>query len=139
MKVKFDTELLQIMSTFDRITKVSVKDCFMDEVQGRMVFIVPQGKLWAALGSKGANIVRLERALNRKVKIVEFNPDKVEFVKNMAYPCVVKDAREEEGVITLVPDDSRTRGVLIGRNASNLRNLEKNVRRFFDVKEIKVV
>ena len=138
MKVKFDTELLKVMSTFDKITRVAVKDCFSDDVQGRLVFIVPQGKLWAALGSKGANIARLEKALNRKVKIVEFNPDKVEFVKNMAFPCSLKDAREEDGVITLVADDSRTRGVLIGRNASNLRNLEKNVRRFFDVKEIKV-
>jgi ribosomal protein S3 len=33
----------------------------------------------------------------------------------------------------------QTKGLLIGKNARNLRNMEKNIRRYFEVKEIRVV
>jgi hypothetical protein len=57
----------------------------------------------------------------------------------MAHPLIVTDVTEEDGIVTIHHDDLQTKGLLIGKNAKNLRNLEKNVRRYFDVKEIKVV
>jgi transcription antitermination factor NusA-like protein len=57
----------------------------------------------------------------------------------MILPLRVSDIKEEDGVITLTGPDSQTKGLLIGRSAANLRLLEKNVKRYFDIKEIKVV
>jgi len=48
-------------------------------------------------------------------------------------------SEDEMGIVTIAGPDSKTKGLLIGRNAQNLRNLEANVRRYFEVKEIKVV
>ena len=130
---------MQQMALFEKITRTSVKDCFFDEVQDRMVFIIQEGQIRRAVGPQGSNVKKLEKAFNRKIKIVEFNPEKLQFIRNMVLPLVVKDITEEDDIVTLVGDDTKTKGLLIGRNAANLRNLEQNIRRFFDVKEIKVI
>ena len=69
----------------------------------------------------------------------EFNPDLIQFIKNVVFPSKVKDIVEEEGVITITPPDSETRGYLIGKSASNLRNTEEVVKRYFELEEIKVI
>lgn len=138
-KITFDHLTLQAMALFERITRAHVKDAFMDEVQGRMVFIVLPGNIRKALGPKGYNAKKLEKALNRKIKIVEFNPERLQFISNMVLPLRLKGITEENDVITLVGEDTKTKGLLIGRNAANLRNLERNVRRYFKIEEIKVI
>jgi hypothetical protein len=50
-----------------------------------------------------------------------------------------KEIAEEDGVFILTPVDLKTRGMLIGRNATNLRAFESIVQRYFPVKEIKVI
>jgi N utilization substance protein A len=128
------------MALFESITHSKLKDFFDDPVQDRLVFIVLEGELWKALGKGSMNVKKLEKAYNRKIKIVEFAPDKIAFIKNMAYPLRISDVTEdEEGIVTIRHDDLQTKGLLIGKNARNLRNMEKNIRRYFEVKEIKVV
>ena len=92
------------------------------------------------LGKGSANVKKLENSFKRKIKIVEFSDDLVTFIKNMARPLRVDDVTEEDGTITIRHEDMQTKGLLIGKNARNLRNMEENIRRFFpDLKEIKVV
>jgi N utilization substance protein A len=139
-KIVYDQETMQKMALFESITHAKIKDFFDDPVQERLVFIVQQGELWKALGKKGANAKRLEEKFKRKIKIVEYSSDKIQFIKNMVQPLKVHDVTEdEEGIVTIRHEDMQTKGLLIGRNARNLRNLEENIRRFFEVKEIKVV
>ncbi|MBI4739388.1 NusA-like transcription termination signal-binding factor [Candidatus Woesearchaeota archaeon] len=141
-KIVYDTNAMQAMALFENITRAKVKDYFDDPVQGRLVFIVLPGELWKALGKGSSNVKRLEQAFKKKIKIVEFSDDVLKFISNMAHPLKVKsvtrDSADQE-IIVIDGGDVQTRGLLIGRNAKNLRNLEVNVRRFFDVKEIKVV
>jgi NusA-like KH domain protein len=133
---------MQAMTLFENITHAKVKDYFEDPVQGRLVFIVLPGELWKALGKESSNVKRLENAFKKKIKIVEFSDDILKFISNMAHPLKVKNVSRDETdneIVIVDGGDMQTRGLLIGRNAKNLRNLEKNVRRFFEVKEIKVV
>jgi len=98
------------------------------------------GEMGKALGKRAENMKTLERKLQKKIRVVEFNPDKLEFIKNMIMPLKVSGISEDEmGVVTIAGPDPKTKGLLIGRNAQNLRNLEANVRRYFEVKEIRVV
>lgn len=128
------------MALFETITHAKLKDFFDDPVQERLVFIVQQGELWKALGKKGANVKRLEEKFKRKIKVVEFSDDLVTFVKNMAMPLRISDVSEEDGIVTIRHEDMQTKGLLIGKNARNLRNMEQNIQRYFsDLKEIKVV
>jgi N utilization substance protein A len=138
-KIVFDENTMKKMTLFESMTGTELKDFFDDPVQERLVFIVRPGQLWKALGKNGANVKRVEAAFKRKLKIVEFNPDLVTFVKNMARPLKVDDVTEADGIITISHSDPQTKGLLIGKNARNLRNMEENIRRHFPVKEIKVV
>ena len=138
-KIIFDEDILKKMALFESITKSDLKDFFDDPVQERLVFIVQPGQLWRALGKKSVNAQRLETTFKRKIKIVEYSDDLIMFIKNMAHPLKIHDVTEDEGVVTIRHNDMQTKGLLIGKNARNLRNLETNIRRYFEVKEIKVM
>ncbi|MBW2996174.1 NusA-like transcription termination signal-binding factor [Candidatus Woesearchaeota archaeon] len=137
IKIKFDIDLMKFISLFEKITKVNAKDCFKQHE--KIVFIVPEGKAGIAVGKKGMNIKKLEGILKKKVKIVEYSDDLIEFVKNVIHPLGAKEITEDDGIVTIIPPDSQTRGYLIGREAINLRGFEDIVKRYFDIKEIKVV
>ncbi|MFP4424420.1 MAG: NusA-like transcription termination signal-binding factor [Candidatus Woesearchaeota archaeon] len=136
MKVKFDSELIRSISFIQSVTRTSVKDCI--EEDNTLVVIVPQEDVSKAIGKAGQNVKKLEQSLKRKIKIVGFNPNHIQFIKNLIFPLKISDAIDEEGTITLVPVDSRNRGYLIGRNGCKLRWLESVVKRYFPIKSIKV-
>lgn len=137
--IKLTTETIGWMSIFQKIARVDVKDCFIDK-RDLLIFVVDKSHLSKAIGRNAMNIRALEKMLKRKIKILEYDPDVVSFVKNIVHPLKITDAAVVDNVITLMPQDSRTRGYLIGRAASSLRNTEMIVKRYFpDTKEIRVV
>ena len=44
-----------------------------------------------------------------------------------------------DGIITMTPESSESRGYLIGRAGKNLRNMESIIQRYFPIKEVRVV
>lgn len=132
----YDASILQYMSIFDKITKAKLKDCIvLDE---SITFIVEQNEMGKAIGKQGSTARELESAFKKKIKIVEFSPELKSFINNLVTPLQIKDILEEDGIITIMPPDSKTRGLLIGRNASILRNYEAIIKRHFEIKELKV-
>jgi N utilization substance protein A len=136
-KITFDTELLKLMGLFESMTHAKLKDCFFD--REKLVFMVEPGEMGKALGKNKMNIVKLEKMLKRKVKIVEFNPSRLQFITNYLAPLKILDIREEDDIVTVTGADTKTKGLIIGIKAQNLRNLEKIVGKYFTVQEIKVV
>lgn len=134
-KITFDMDKMKMISLFQAITRASVKDCLEDS---ELMFIVGEGEAGKAVGKQGANVKRLSTALKRKIKIVEFNHELPQFIKNLAYPLKIEKIEEEDGIIRLTAPDIKTRGYLIGRGGSALRKLEDQVKRHFPIKEIKV-
>lgn len=129
---------MKIMSLFENITKSRLKDCIIEPNQ--IIFVVTEGMISKAIGRKGINVKTLEKKLNRKIKIVEFNSQIKVFIQNYILPLRIEEAIEEDNIITLKSSNSATRSMLIGRNAQNLRHTEEIIRRYFpDLKEIKVV
>lgn len=140
MKIKYDASLINIMFLFEQVTHAKLKDCFMDEKLNSLTFVVLPGEMGKAIGKKASNVRILEAKLQKRIRVVEFSSDKLQLIRNMVMPLRVEDISEDEnGIITIRGPDTKTKGLLIGRNAQNLRNLEENVRRYFEVKEIKVV
>ncbi|MEM4263414.1 MAG: NusA-like transcription termination signal-binding factor [Candidatus Woesearchaeota archaeon] len=136
-KIIYDEKIMKFMSIFESITHAQLKDCVNQE--GIVIFIVQQNEIGKAIGAKGSNVHKLERVFNKKVKIVEFSPEPVSFIKNLIYPLQVKEIREDDGTYVITAVDLKTRGMLIGRNASHLRAYEAVVQRYFPIKELKVV
>ena len=137
-KIKFDVNLIKTISLFETITRAHAKDCI--EQDNRLIFIVARGEMSKAIGPKGKNVKRLEDMFKKKLKIIEFSEDLIEFVNNVVAPIKPAGVVEEEGIVTITPEDTQSRGLLIGRNAVNLRGFEDIIKRFFSqVKELKVV
>lgn len=137
IKIKFDVNIMKLISLFESITGTDVKDCI--EQGKKIIFIVNEAQISKAIGKRGLNIKKLEKLLNKKVKVIEFSNDLLQFVQNVVFPQKVKEISEEDGIVTINPPDSKTRGMLIGHNAQNLRNTEKIINRYFPIKEIKVM
>jgi len=135
-KIVYDIAAMQCMNLFETLTKAKLKDCIMDEAQA--VFVVEQNEIGKAIGKHGANVKALERALRKRVKLVEFHHDQQQFTRNLIAPLALQDYHEEEGVVVLTAKDLKTRGMLIGRNASHLRAFEAIVQRYFPLKELRV-
>lgn len=127
---------MKFMSLFESLTRAKLKDCF--DIEGQLIFVVQKGEIGKAIGKKAVNVKKIERILNKKIKIIEYAPEKMEFVKKAIFPLRLKDIVEEDGIITMTAADSNTRGLLIGRGAQNLRFYERIIKRFFDIKELKV-
>ena len=125
------------MNYFNKITKAKLKDCFVD-ADGTVIFVVSENEFGRAVGKKGVKSKKLEATIKRKIKIVEFNSDVDRFIRNYVYPIKIRSVSTEEKVMTIEANDSKSRGLLIGRSAVNLHNLEKIVRRYFDIEKIQI-
>ena len=137
-KIKYDNALIKLMPFFEAATMAKLKDCFVDQ-NGMLVFVVEPAQYGIAVGRAGSGVNRLEAALKRKVKIVEFSEDVALFVASLVQPSRAKQIRFEDGIVTITPESSESRGYIIGRAGRNLRNYEAIVRRYFPLKEIKVI
>jgi len=137
-KITFNADIMGLISLFETLTQAQVKDCVMREES--LLFIVNENEIGKAVGKKGVNVRRLEDRLRKRIRVVEFNPDVSRFVRNLIMPYQAKSVIVEEGIITIIPDDHKSRGMLIGKNASILRFNESIVKRYFkDINEMKVV
>jgi len=140
MGIKLDINSIKTMGLFEQVTKAALRDYF--ESNDIKYFVVNPGEIGKAIGKNGANIRKLENMMKSRVKVVEFSSELVEFVQNMLYPLKLANTEEKEDggkkILLLEAADSRTRGMIIGRNASSLRALEKAVQRYFKLDEIKV-
>jgi len=137
-KILYTQELMGTMALFDRITRVQLKDCFEDN-NHLLTFVVNHEDLGKAVGTKAIFVRKLEELFKRKIKIVGFHSDVKEFVKYLIYPLRVSLVEVENGTMILKDEDRKTKSLLIGRNAQNLRNTESIIQRYFsEIKEIKV-
>jgi transcription termination/antitermination protein NusA len=136
IRIKYDNTLMKFISLFETLTGTSVKDCIDTEV---MTFIVAENHIAQAIGKNGSNVRRVEHILNRKIKIVEFNPNVLKFIANYIYPIKAIEIKEENGVVFIKGSDTKDKGLLIGRDAKNLKTLQSVVQRHFNITEIKIV
>ena len=136
-RVILNQEMMGLSSLMERITKAKVKDCFTDE-EGSIFFVVAPGEIGKAIGKGASNIKRLQQELQRKIRIIEYNDNVVEFVKNIIYPLHVQSITEEQGVIIIKETNKKAKSLLIGRQGRNLKLIDRAVKRFFQ-HEIKVI
>ena len=57
----------------------------------------------------------------------------------MAYPAGVADITHDDGIVTIHGKDTSSKAMLIGRERQNIIHLSDIVKRYFNVREIKVV
>ena len=55
-EIKLSTDQMRLMSLFQNITKATARDCVEDEKQNRIIFVVNEGKMGAAIGKGVSHI-----------------------------------------------------------------------------------
>src|SRR5512136_941381 len=140
--IKFTSTEMRYIALFESITSASVKDCIIDEEQGRVLYVVGQGQVGVAIGRGGRNIHTLERMTGKKHEIIEYAEDPATFMKNALKPATVREIRVSErtdgkkmAVITVNPKD---KGVAIGKNGKNAERLRFLAKRYFDIQNVSI-
>ena len=140
--IKITCDEMRYIALFESVSGASVKDCIIDEEQGRAIFIVNQGQVGVAIGRGGRNIHTLERMTGKKHEIIEYSEDAVQFIKNALKPAAVREVRITErmdgkkmAVVTVNPKD---KGVAIGKNGKNAERLRFLAKRYFDIQNVSI-
>ena len=82
-KIKYDSDLIKLITLFESMSGANAKDCITYDNKDNIIFIIEENEMGKAIGKNGANIKRVEDLLKRKIKLVEFSQDILQFVKNM--------------------------------------------------------
>ncbi len=135
-RIKYDMDLMKYISLFESLTNTKLKDCVSNE---KLLFIVQEGQIGKAVGKQGINVKKIEGILKKEIRIVEFSENLVQFIQNMIYPLRAANIEEDQGIVTITGPDTKTKGLMIGREAKNLNHLKDIVKRHFSVEDIKVV
>ena len=142
ISIKFTGTEMRYIALFESISGASVKDCIIDEEQGRVIFVVSEGQVGVAIGKGGRNIHVLERMTGKKHEIIEFAEDPVQFIKNALKPAMVREVRITERPdgksIAVVAVNPRDKGVAIGKNGRNAERLRFLAKRYFQIQNVSI-
>ena len=140
--IKITADEMRYIALFEQISGAGVKDCIVDEVEQRAIFIVNPGQVGIAIGKGGRNIHTLERMTGKKHEIIEYSEDPVQFIKNALKPAAVREVRITEktdgkkmAVVTINPKD---KGIAIGKNGKNAERLRFLAKRYFDIQNVSI-
>ncbi|HLC55386.1 MAG TPA: NusA-like transcription termination signal-binding factor [Candidatus Nanoarchaeia archaeon] len=135
--MQYDLQLIGYITTFESLTRAKMKDVFYDD-NLILTFIVLEGEGGKAIGKGGSNVKRLGNLLKKRIRIIEFANDAVEFSKNCILPLVPRAIKQEENKILIEMENTQQKAMLLGRNKSNFSNMQKIVQRYYPV-QLKVV
>lgn len=136
IKVKYNSDSMKLIALFESMTGAKVRDCILNE---KLVFVIEENEMAKAIGKKGANVKRLESLMKKKIRLVEFSNDLAQFVRNLAHPIEISNVENDNGIVTLFGKDTSTRAMLIGRERQNISHITEIVKRYFDIRDIKVM
>jgi N utilization substance protein A len=140
--IKITSTEMRYIALFESITGASVKDCIVDEEQGRVIFVVNMGQVGVAIGRGGRNIRTLERMTGKKHEIIEFAENPTQFIKNALKPAMVREVRITERPdgksIAVVAVNPKDKGVAIGKNGRNAERLRFLAKRYFQIQNVSI-
>ena len=138
--IKLTMDQMRKISLFQKITKVTPRDCLDDEKQDRLIFVVNEGKMGLAIGKNGSNIKSLQNLLKRNIELVEYYNDPIKFLKNLLNTKLineVKISRRTDGssqAIVLVNPNNK--GLVVGRAGRNAEKARLLAKRYFDITSV---
>lgn len=142
-EIKLTSDELRLMSLFQSITSATARDCILDERMDRVIFVVNKGQMGLAIGKGGATIKQLQNVVAKKVELVEFSEDPVEFIRNMLNAEMVGDVRisdRSDGTKqAVVVVDARKKGAVVGREGRNAEKARLLAKRYFQIANVLIV
>jgi N utilization substance protein A len=140
LEIKLSTDQMRLMSLFQSITKATARDCIEDEKQNRIIFIVNEGKMGAAIGKGGSHIKQLQNKIDRNVELVEYSNDPTQLLKNILNEKYIKEIKMSERLDgsqqAIVIVDNSKKGAVVGREGRNAEKARILARRYFNITSV---
>ena len=142
-EIKLTSGELQLMSLFQSVTGATARDCIIDEKLDRVIFVVNKGDMGLAIGKNGATIKTLQDLVGKKIELVEFSDDPVEFIRNMLSSNLVLDIKITEkgdgNKVAIAVVDPKKKGVVVGREGRNAEKARLLAKRYFQISNVLIV
>ncbi len=142
-RIKLTSEELGLMSLFQSVSGAGVRDCVIDEKNGRVIYVVNQGEMGRAIGKNGIVVKTLQRLVGKPVELVEYSDDPKTFIKNALDPKYVLDVRLTEKLdgskIAVVVVDAKKKSAVVGRNGKNAEKARLLAKRYFEIANVHIV
>ena len=87
MSIKFSANEIRYIALFESMTGAMVKDCIIDDENGKVTFVVKNGDMGLAIGKGGSSVSKVQRAVDKGVEIIELDDDPIQFIKNVLSPA----------------------------------------------------
>ncbi|MCK5593467.1 NusA-like transcription termination signal-binding factor [Candidatus Bathyarchaeota archaeon] len=130
------------IALFENITGATAKDCIVDEELNRIIFVVKEGDVGAAIGRGGKNIHLLEKMTGKRHEIIEHSENPAQFIKNALKPAQVSEIRITErpdgSSIAVVSVSPRDKGIAIGKNGRNAERIRFLAKRYFQIQNVSI-
>ncbi len=131
------------IALFESITGATARDCIIDDDFNRIIFVIKEGDVGAAIGRRGKNIFLLEKMTGKKHEVIEFSEDPAQFIKNALKPARVREIRVSERpdgkTMAVVSVEPRDKGIAIGRNGKNAERIRFLAKRYFQISNVSIM
>lgn len=140
--IRLTSREMRYIALFESVTGATVKDCIIDDDLNRIIFIVKEGDIGAAIGRGGKNTRLLEKMTGKRHEIIEHSENPAQFIKNALKPAQVREIRITERpdgkTIAVVSVNPKDKGVAIGKNGRNAERTRFLVKRYFQIQNVSI-
>jgi len=122
------------------MTGAMVKDCIIDDENGKVTFVVKNGDMGLAIGKGGSTVTKVQKAVDKGVEVIELSDDSTEFIKNILAPAElesIKVLQKESGEkIATVATDNTNKKIAIGKKGINIERAKLLAKRQHNISNI---
>jgi N utilization substance protein A len=138
--VKLSTNEIRYIALFESMTGAMVKDCLVDDENGKLTFLVKKGDMGLAIGKRGSTVAKVQKTVDKGVEVIEHSDDPVEFITNLMAPAKIRSIRilqKENGEkIATLETDSKNKRAAIGKAGQNIEKARLLAKRQHNINNI---
>ncbi|MDQ6723803.1 MAG: NusA-like transcription termination signal-binding factor [Thermoproteota archaeon] len=142
-KIKLTPDEFSYLSLFQTITTAVSRDCIIDEKMDRVIFIVHRGQMGMAIGKGGSNIKQLQNAITKKIELVEYSENPINFIKNVFNSDMIQDVKINERMDgtknAIVVVDMKKKGIIVGKDGRNVDKARILAKRYFNITNVLIL
>ena len=122
------------------MTGAMVKDCIVDDENGKITFLVKKGDMGLAIGKRGSTVTKVQKTVDKGVEVIEHSEDPVEFISNLMAPAQLRSIRilqrESGEKIATVETDGKNKRTAIGKGGQNIERARLLAKRQHSISNI---
>ena len=138
---KLNMNLIQFLNVFEKVTKVRTRLCFT--YGPTIIFLVDKDKISQAIGKEGINVKKINKKINKKIKIVlvpESINDFKSFIEAVIFPVKIKKiVLDEKNTRITIMAGPQAKAALIGRDKVRFNELKEIIKRQLGIKKLRII